>query len=210
MSVAPPEVITGRLMSGAGPGPMAAASAAFGAASTALGETNDRLVAQLAWLQTHWLGPAAESMAVSLTKHLSWLRVLEVQLDEAAARTAAQAAAFSQAYATMVPMPAIVANRVTLSSLEATNFLGVNAIPIAATEAQYLEMTIQDITVQSTYLAQTIANTTFEPFTPMPGPIVLGEFPIPAIFQPAVSSAVNAGEQLRQAAVAAQAPGDGA
>jgi len=74
-------------------------------------------------------------MAVSLTKHLSWLRVLEVQLDEAAARTAAQAAAFSQAYATMVPMPAIVANRVTLSSLQATNFLGVNAIPIAAARA---------------------------------------------------------------------------
>lgn len=209
MSVAPPEVITGQLMSGAGPGPMAAASAAFGSASTALSETNDRLVAQLAWLQANWLGPAAESMAASLTKYLAWLRVLETQLAEAASRTAAQAAAFSQAYATMVPMPAITANRVTLASLHATNFLGVNTIPIAETEAVYLEMTIQDITVQSTYLAQTVANTTFEPFTPMPGPIVVGEFPIPPTFQPAVSSAVNAGEELRQAAVAAQGLGAG-
>jgi PPE-repeat protein len=208
MSVAPPEVITGRLMSGAGPGPMASASAAFGSASAALGETNGRLLAQLAWLQANWLGPAAASMALSLTKYLSWLRVVEAQLDEAAGRTAAQAAAFGQAYATMVPMAAIVANRVTLPTLYATNFLGVNTIPIAAKEAEYLEMTLQDVLVQSTYLAQTVANVTFEPFVPMPGPIVVSEFSIPPIFQPAVSSALNAGQEILQAAVAPPQFGD--
>ena len=46
----PPEVITGRLMSGAGAGPMLAASAQYTAAAAAYEASADRLMAQMIYL----------------------------------------------------------------------------------------------------------------------------------------------------------------
>ena len=49
---APPEIITGRLMSGAGAAPMTAASASFAASAAAFEAAIARLMSHLAWLNS--------------------------------------------------------------------------------------------------------------------------------------------------------------
>lgn len=194
----PPEVITGRLMSGAGAAPMMAASAQYTAAAAAFEASIDRLMAQTIYLGSSWLGEAAQAMQVTTVRHLSWMRVLQAQLVTAAARTADQAAAFTTAYTTMAQMPEIIENRVTTATLHATNFLGVNTIPIAVREGQYQAMWAQDVAVQSAYFAATVANTTFEPFVPPMPMSGLTSFPPPV--NQALNAAMSAGDKIRLAA----------
>ncbi len=51
----------------------------------------------------------------------------------------------------------IAANRSLLATLVATNFLGINTPAIMATEAQYLEMWVQDAVTMATYQAAAAA-----------------------------------------------------
>ena len=194
----PPEVITGRLMSGAGAAPMLAASAQYTAAAAAYEASADRLMAQMIYLSSNWQGTTAQALERTTVRHLAWMRVMQTQLVLAASRTAAQAAAFTTAFTTMAQMPEIVENRVTTATLHATNFLGVNTIPIAVREGQYQAMWAQDVAVQSAYFAATVANTTFEPFVPAAPMAGFTSFP-PLITQ-AVNSAMAAGDTVRLAA----------
>lgn len=202
MVAAPPEIITGRLMSGAGAAPMTAASASFAASAAAFEAAIDRLMSHLTWLGAAWQSQAATQMTAAVSRYIAWMRLVQMQLVMSSARTADQAVAFATAYASMAQMVEIVENRVTTATLHATNFLGVNTVPIGVREGQYVEMTIQDITVQETYLAASMANTTFEPFLPM-SPIVVGAPPVPMVAGQAAQSAQNAGNHLLM--VAAQA-----
>jgi hypothetical protein len=206
MVAAPPEVITGRLMSGAGAAPMTAASASFAAAAAAFEAAIDRLMSHLAWLGAAWQSQSATQMSAAVSRYIAWMRAVQMQLVMSASRTADQAAAFATAYASMAQMVEIVENRVTTATLYATNFLGFNTIPIGVREGQYVEMTFQDITVQETYLAASMANTTFEPFVPMV-PIVVGAPPVPMVAGQAALSAENAGNHLLMVAGQAEATG---
>ncbi|WP_204802778.1 PPE family protein [Mycobacterium riyadhense] len=203
MVAAPPEVITGRLMSGAGAAPMLDASASFTAAAAAYEAAADRLEAHLAWLMNAWQSPTALAVLAAVTRYVAWLRVTQAQLVASAGRTADQAAAFTTAYTTMAQMAEIIDNRVTTAVLYATNFLGVNTIPIGVREGQYVGMTIQDIVVQETYLAATIANTAFESFLPAI-PIVVGAPVLPPVIDQAVVAADRAGDTLMLAASKAE------
>lgn len=198
----PPEVITGRLMSGAGAAPMLAASGEFAAAAIAYEVSIDRLVAQMATLSASWQGAGALAMQRAIMRYIIWLRLLQAQIVMAASRTGSQAAAFTEAYTTMAQMVAIVENRVTTAVLHATNFLGMNTIPIGVREGQYLEMWAQDVAVQTNYLAQTVANTTFEPFMP-PTPIT-GVSVFPPLVTQAVNAALASGDRVRLAASLAE------
>lgn len=202
VGMAPPEVITGRLMSGAGAGPMAASAASFGLAAVAYEASSDALMAHLAQLMTVWQGPTATSVAASVAEFMAWLRLTQVQLTTAATRTGAQATAFTTAYATMAQMVEIVDNRVTTAVLHATNFLGFNTIPIGIREGEYTAMTLQDVAVQNTYEAATVANTTFEPFVP-PTQMVLADFVPTPLVEQFGAAAMNAVDNLTLAATAA-------
>lgn len=182
----PPEVITGRLMSGAGAGPMVAASAEFTASAIACEVSVERLTALLGYLTTSWQGEAAIAMERAVMQFIISMRVLQAQVMLSATRTASQAAAFSEAYTTMAQMVEITENRVTTAVLHATNFLGMNTVPIGVREGQYQEMWIRDVAVQTNYLAQTVANTTFVPFAPLPPITGIPSFP------PLVTQAINA------------------
>jgi PPE-repeat protein len=195
----PPEVITGRLMSGAGTGPMLAASAQYTAAVAAYEASADRLMSQMAYLATNWQGTTATALQATLSTQLAWMRMFQTQLALAAARTASQAAAFSTAYATMAQMPRITENRVTTAVLHATNFLGLNSAAIAARELEYAAMWTQDVAVQSTYWAATVANTTFEPF--IPAPPMAGFTAFPPVITQALNAAVAAADSVRLAAI---------
>ena len=85
----PPEVITGRLMSGAGAAPMTAASAEFTAAAVAYEISIDRLTAMSAYLSASWQGPAAQMMQATLMRFIIICRLLQAQIITSGARTAA-------------------------------------------------------------------------------------------------------------------------
>jgi PPE-repeat protein len=197
----PPEVITGRLMSGAGAAPMLAASGEFTAAAAAYEASIDQLVAQLAFLSASWQGEASMAMQRAVFTFIVWMRVMQAQVMLAATRTGSQAAAFTEAYTTMAQMAEIVENRVTTAILYMTNFLGFNTIPIGVREGQYTEMWLRDVSVQTNYLAQTMANTTFEKFVP-PMPIT-GVTSFPPVIDQALNAATAAGDSVRMAAIKA-------
>jgi PPE-repeat protein len=95
-----------------------------------------------------------------------WLTKTSAAAEQAAAQAQASAAAYEAAFAGVVPPPEIAANRSLLATLVATNFLGINSAAIAATEAQYAEMWVQDAVTLTTYEAASTAAAVLQPLTP--------------------------------------------
>ncbi|BBX62339.1 PPE family protein [Mycobacterium saskatchewanense] len=75
------------------------------------------------------------------------------QAESAAAQARTAATAFEAAQTATIPTPAVVANRVQLMALIATNILGQNTPAIAATEFEYMEMWAQDVAAMFGYHA---------------------------------------------------------
>jgi PPE-repeat protein len=151
----------------AGPGSgsmMAAASAWDGlAAELSLAATGySSIVTELTG--SPWLGPASRAMLAAAAPYISWLGSAAALAEEAANQARAAAAAFETAFTLTVPPPLIVANRVLLATLVATNFFGQNFPAIAATEAQYAEMWAQDATAMYGYAAASAIATELTPF----------------------------------------------
>ncbi|MGE2835370.1 PPE family protein [Mycobacterium sp. SMC-4] len=168
----PPEVNTSRLMAGAGPAPMLQAAAGWEAFAISLETQADELAASLASLAQMWQGMGSERAITASMPMVVWLRMLSLQAHKRAMQATAQATAYSTAMATTPPLPEIELNHVTHAVLEATNFLGVNTVPIGLNEADYVRMWDQAATVMSVYQSETMVNATFEPVA-MPKPIVL-------------------------------------
>ena len=164
----PPEVNTARLMAGAGPSPMLQAAAAWETLAISLETQAEELAASLAALQGSWQGSASEQAVTATTPMVVWLRTTALQAQKRAMQAVAQANAYTAAMVTTPPLPEIEMNHVTHAVLEATNFLGVNAVPIGVNEADYfLRMWNQAAFAMEAYQAETSMNTVFEPISPM-------------------------------------------
>ena len=165
----PPEVNSGRMYAGPGPATLLAASAGWDALAAELHSVAGGYQAVITGLTDEsWTGPSSMSMVAAVTPYLQWMRTAAVQCEEAATRATAAAAAYETAFAMTVPPPAIVANRVRLATLIATNCLGQNTPAIAATEAEYSEMWAQDAAAMYNYAASASAASAFKVFTSPP------------------------------------------
>ena len=190
----PPELNTARLMVGAGAAPMLQAAAGWETLAIFLETQADELSASLAALTAQWSGTASERAVAATMPMVIWLRTTAMQAQKRALQATAQATSYTTAMATTPPIPEIEQNHITHGVLEATNFFGINTVPIGVNEFDYfVRMWNQAAGAMDVYQAETGLNIMFEPLMPMK-PIVL-----PGVGEGAVASAMGQ--------IAAQVPG---
>ena len=165
----PPEINSGRIYSGPGAAPMLAAAATWDALAAELSATAVGYGSVVNELTSgKWHGPSSISMAKAAAPYVTWLHATAAQAEETAAQAKEAAAAYELAFAMTVPPPVIAANRSLLMALVATNFFGQNTPAIAATEADYAEMWIQDAVAMYGYAGSSSAASTLTQFSPPP------------------------------------------
>ncbi|WP_409437719.1 PPE family protein [Mycobacterium sp. SMC-14] len=165
----PPEVNSGRLYAGPGSAPMLAVATAWARVASETASAAGVYQSVLTGLLGEgWLGQAAGSMAAAVTPYVEWLNASAELAEQAAARATAAAAAFEEAYSAIAPPPVIAANRSALVTLVATNVFGQNTAAIAALEAEYAQLWVQDAAAMYAYAAQSAAATGLAPFAQPP------------------------------------------
>jgi PPE-repeat protein len=165
----PPEVNSGRMYSGPGPGPLLAASEAWDGLAAELGFAANGYGAALAELTSNsWVGPTSAAMMSAATPYIDWLTSTGAQAEETANHARAAVAAYEAAFAMTVPPPVIAANRALLAALVATNFLGQNTPAIMMTEALYAEMWAQDAAAMYGYAGAAATASVVTPFVEPP------------------------------------------
>ncbi|WP_109470769.1 PPE family protein [Mycolicibacter sinensis] len=165
----PPEINSARMYAGAGSGPMLAAATAWDVLAEELSLTAAAVDMTIADLTSGpWRGPSATAMAAAALPFTTWFKTTAAQAELAASQAKAAAAAFEAAYAMTVPPPVVLANRVQLMTLVATNFFGQNTPAIAATEAHYAAMWAQDAAAMYGYAGGSAAATQLSEFTSPP------------------------------------------
>ncbi len=191
----PPELNTARLMAGAGPAPMLQAAAGWEVLAVFLETQADELAASLAALSSAWSGSASERAVAATMPMVIWLRTVSAQAQKRAVQAIAQANSYNLAMVTTPPLVEIEQNHITHAVLEATNFLGVNTVPIGLNEFDYfVRMWNQAAGAMDVYQAETALNMLFEPILPMT-PIV-----IPGVGEGAAGAALGQAAAMAPAA----------
>lgn len=148
----PPEVNSGRMCAGPGPGSMTDAAAAWDKLAA-------RLYSRLADYRSVTRGMAEAD------PYKDWLDATAARAALAATQAGTAAKAFESALAAMVPLAVVEANRAQWISLALTNCLGQLAPAIADTEAEYDRMWARDAAAMHTYARDSADASMVTPFS---------------------------------------------
>ncbi|TXH28446.1 MAG: PPE domain-containing protein [Mycobacterium sp.] len=163
----PPEVHSALLSTGPGTGPMLAAAASWNALAAQYGEVAREIRQVLVAVRTGvWQGPTARRYVAAHHRYLGWLDDVAMASASTASQLELTVSAYSLAVSQMPTLAELALNHSTHTQLIATNFFGINTVPIALNEADYQRMWIQAATAMSVY--EGVASATRAQATKLP------------------------------------------